>query len=136
MSTTKKPSTAAKIANTRRRDWRPAFLAALEDTGTVVQACKAAQIDRASAYRERQRNEQFALAWADVDAKVTDTLERVAVHRAVNGSDRLLEFLLKARKPDVYRESYVRVEHSGSVRHDLAGMSDEQLDELADQLAR
>lgn len=46
-------------------------------------------------------------------------------------------WMLERKMPGKYgRRDAFKVEHSGSVRHDLAGMSDEQLDELADQLAR
>lgn len=124
---------ASRARRTGRTDWRPTFLRAFETTGTVVQACRAAGIDRRTAYRERQRNEEFALAWADIDEKVTETLERVALQRAIDGSDRLIEFLLRARRPETYRDN-VRVEHSGRVQHDLQAMSDEQLDQLAAQL--
>lgn len=130
----RKPATttpAAKVRRTRTRNWKPDFLQALETTGTVVQACRAAGIDRRTAYRARQADETFALAWADVDEKVTETLERVALQRAVEGSDRLIEFLLKARRPEKYRENTVKVEHSGRIGHDLEGMDDDQLRRVA-----
>lgn len=132
----KQRSAGAKRRASMQRNWKPEFLQALEDTGTVVQACRVAGISRRGAYDARQSDEAFALAWADVDAKVTDTLERVAVHRAINGSDRLLEFLLKARRPDLYRENTVRVEHSGSVKHDLTSKTDAELDDLEARLSR
>src|SRR5207253_2000949 len=39
------------------------------------------------------------------------SLEAVAIKRAHDGSDVLLIFLLKARRPDVYRDNH-RVEHT------------------------
>lgn len=107
-------ATSQRAKPKERRNWRPIFLAALETEGTVWAACVTAKINRSTAYRERQRNEQFALDWADVESKVTDTLEREAVRRALEGSDRMLEFLLKARAPDKYREN-VKVEHAGTL---------------------
>jgi hypothetical protein len=41
-----------------------------------------------------------------------DTLENVAWERAIEGSDRLLQFLLAAHRPEVYSHR-ARVEHSG-----------------------
>ena len=49
-------------------------------------------------------------------------------------SDTLLIFLLKGKRPEVYREN-VKVEHSGKIAHDVTGMSLEELERLADQLA-
>ena len=70
----------------------------------------------------RQRDDQFALAWADVEEASTEELERVAVRRACEGSDVLLIFLLKARRPEKYRDN-VHVQHSGHVDHDLKRMT-------------
>lgn len=95
--------------------WKPKFLAAFADVGTVVEACEVAGVGRRTAYQARQADEDFALAWADVEEAVTEGLEREAKRRALDGSDRLLEFLLKARRPDRYREN-VKVEHSGEVK--------------------
>lgn len=72
----------------------------------VAEACKAVGIGRRTAYDERQRNEEFAVAWADVLEESTEDLEQVAVRRAKDGSDTLMIFLLKARRPEVYRERY------------------------------
>lgn len=98
-----------------RGDWRPAFLAAYADTGMVMEACKVAGVARSTVYDERQRNEDFALAWDDVERVTTEKLEQEAVRRALDESDRLLEFLLKGRRPDIYADRQ-RVEHSGRIR--------------------
>jgi hypothetical protein len=101
-------SAATDATGTARKalhDWKPAFLQALEVEGTVFAACHNAGICRSTAYRMRQRDEQFALQWADVESKVTDKLERKAVELALGGDTKMLEFLLKARRPDTYREN-------------------------------
>jgi hypothetical protein len=95
-----------------RRDWRPAFFDGFRRTGTVTGACEAARIARTTAYRERQRSEEFALQWADAEERVTDALERTALSLALRGEVRLIEFLLKARKPETYRERFA-LEHQG-----------------------
>jgi hypothetical protein len=87
-----------------RRDWRPAFLAGLRQSGTVTGGCKEASINSSTAYRARQRDEGFALKWAGVENELTDALESKAVELALDGNHHLLQFLLKARRPEVYRE--------------------------------
>jgi transposase-like protein len=122
--------------NTRKRAW----LAAFEEQGTVVAACKAAGVGRTSAYEWRQKDEAFALAWADIEEATTEAMEREAYRRGVEGtveplvsagkhvtdvkkySDTLLIFMLKARRPERYRDN-VKVEHSGSITFaDLAAI--------------
>ncbi len=111
------PATKATLsthahARKPRRDWRPAFLKGFAKAGTVTGGCEQAKVNRTTAYRERQRSESFALAWADIEAGVTLQLESRAVELAIAGSERLIEFLLKARRPDVYRERH-QVEMAG-----------------------
>lgn len=128
-----------RARRTTKKDWRPRFLEALGETGTVSEAVKVVGIGRATAYDERQRNEDFALAWADVIEASTEELEREAVRRAKNGSDVLLIFMLKSRRPDVYRDN-VRLEHSGRVdsrtQVELPGDSEERSLEAAKILER
>lgn len=88
----------------RRRNWQPAFLEALEKGHTVAGACKAANVGRTTAYEARQRDEEFAAAWRDLEQHATEVLEGEAHRRAMNGSDKLMMFLLRARRPEVYRD--------------------------------
>lgn len=111
----KAPSAGARRRANAQRAWKATFLQALQDTGTVVQACQAAGISRSAAYRARQEDEDFALAWHDVDETFVEILERTAYTRAINGSDRLLEFLLKAKRPAVYRETRLDLHHTGQI---------------------
>lgn len=136
---------------TLKKGWQQKFLEVFLDTGLVTEACKEAKIGRTTAYAERQRNESFALAWADIEAETTERMEREAYRRGVEGvekpvfqggkevgrikefSDTLLIFMLKARKPDVYRER-VDMRHSGSVKHDhkhdLSNLTDKELEQF------
>jgi hypothetical protein len=115
---------------TPKKDWRPAFLQAFAETGLVIEAAKKAKVARSTVYEERDRNQDFAKAWAAVEEWTTEEMEQEARRRAVLGveepvyhqgklidhvrrySDTLLIFLLKARRPEVYRENH-RVEHTG-----------------------
>jgi hypothetical protein len=100
------------MAARKQQDWAPAFLKALEDTHLVTEACKAAGIHRSAAYNRRAHDAEFARAWAEIEEASTEQLERIAVRRASEGSDVLLIFLLKARRPEVYRDHH-RVEQTG-----------------------
>ncbi len=122
-----------------RRDWRPAFLKALAEHGTVCRACKVAGISRSTAYREQQRDEAFALLWYDVEHEVTDAIEQKAVELALDGDTRMIEFLLKARAPEKYRERY-EVKHAGSIKQthevDLARLSTPEKRALLDLIEK
>ncbi len=93
---------------------RETFLERLAAGYSVSHASTAARINRQTAYAHRDRDPAFAAAWeAALDAG-TQALEDEAVRRATSGdkpSDVLLIFLLKARRPDVYRD---RIEHTGA----------------------
>lgn len=86
------------------------FLEELRRGSTVGEAARAAGIGRRTAYDLRQRDETFAVDWADAIEEGTDHLIAAARKRAIDGSDTLLMFLIKARRPE-FRESY-KVEHS------------------------
>lgn len=105
-----------------RHTWQPAFLAALEQTGIISDACKLASIDRTTVYRARQSDESFAKAFDDAMEAAIDTLEREARRRAVEGteepvyqggqligtktvySDSLMALLLKGRRKGVFAD--------------------------------
>ena len=102
-------------------------------------------------YEERQRNEEFALAWAGVEEGLKERLHAEAVRRAADGverlvvsagreigteqhfSDQLLMFLLKAKDPETYREN-VKITHGGSINRtinvDLGKLSDAEVEQL------
>jgi len=145
-------SARTKRRGQRRKDWQTPFLGAFAELGMVTAACEAAGISRDTAYQERQRDEAFALAWADVEERSTETMEAEAYRRAVTGttkplvsagkhvcdvqeySDSLLQFMLRARRPDRYREN-VKVEHGGQVKLERATqLSDEELASRAAEL--
>lgn len=114
------------------RDWQKRFLESYAETGNIHHACREAGVSRSTFYRERARNDEFnELALDAIDAAV-DRLELEAWNRAAEGetrirtettidakgrtitkrieetvkSDSLLMFLLKAARPEKYRENY------------------------------
>lgn len=84
--------------------WRGPFLAALAQSANVRLACKAAGVSREMAYRLRRQNKAFAAAWQTAMAEAVDILDAEARRRALSVSDTLLIFLLKAHRPEMYRE--------------------------------
>lgn len=135
----------------RARDWKPDWLQAFAETGMVSAACQRAGVGRTTAYDARAVDEAFATAWDELVDETTDRMEREAQRRAVEGidhgvwyqgdlvgherlySDTLLIFLMKARRPETYREN-VRHEHTGPTGGpvqvegvDLSGLSVEKL---------
>jgi len=86
-------------------DWRDGFLAALRNSANVRAACQKVGIDRRTAYRQRERDAEFAAQWDEAIQDACDILEAEAWTRARGGSDLLLIFLLKAHRPEKYRET-------------------------------
>jgi hypothetical protein len=66
-------------------DWKPAFLAALRELPVIAHACKAVGIERSTAYRARETDEDFANAWDDAMEEGIDRAEQEAFRRAVVG---------------------------------------------------
>jgi hypothetical protein len=111
---------------------RAAFLSALSNGWSVRHAAVHAGRHWRRFYTLRERDEAFAAQWAEAEAAGTDVLEHEAYRRAVEGvaepvyqggelvgtvqrySDRLLEFLLRGRRPQVYRDNVSRVELTGA----------------------
>lgn len=99
-----------------------AFCAALAETGIVAKACKAVDISRVTAYEWRDEIPEFAAAWDKALQVGISALEDEAHRRAFDGtdegvyhqgvlmdtqkkySDTLAIFLLKAHRPEKYRE--------------------------------
>jgi hypothetical protein len=82
---------------------RERFLAALASGSSPTRAAKQAGIGRSTLYEARSKDREFARAWADAVMEGIDRLEDEALRRATEGgSDRLLEMLLRRRRPEVY----------------------------------
>ena len=81
------------------------FIEKLRNSGNVRLACRAADVPRSTAYRWRDKWTTFADEWAEALEDACDILEGEAWKRAVEDkSDRLLMFLLKAHRPDKFKE--------------------------------
>jgi hypothetical protein len=72
--------------------------------GTVKGACEAAKVGRSTWYDWIERDPAFGARVLELTEEVTDDLETEAVKRAKEGSDTLLIFLLKSKRPQQYRD--------------------------------
>jgi hypothetical protein len=93
---------ARKLGVERKRKRFLEFLCAGEP---VTRAAAGAGVGRRTVYDWRKADAEFAQAWDEAWEQGTDLLEEVALERAVNGSDLLLIFLLKGRRPQRYRDN-------------------------------
>jgi transposase-like protein len=95
------------------------FLNAFSIGGSVARACRSVGMARANPYRWLENSEEFSDQFAIAKEFGVQRLEDWALSRAMDQdspSDRLTEFLLKAARPEVYRD---RVDHHvhGRVEH-------------------
>jgi hypothetical protein len=100
-----KKNPRARVINPRTTArWQARFVKSLRYAPSVSAACKAAGVARTTAYRHRDENEVFASKWQDaIDASV-DVVEARCFKLASEGDPRLIEFILKAHRPQVYRD--------------------------------
>lgn len=122
---------------TKTVDWRPAFLKSMAKLGNVTKACRAAKVGRSTAYDMYLSDADFAQAWDEALEEATDLLEAEARRRAEQGvrtpiyqggllvgykqmySDGLMQMLLKANRPEKYKERSA-VDHT-TAGHALPG---------------
>ena len=115
-----------------RKEARARFLKILASSGNVSLAAHTAKISRGSLYHWRERDKGFAAAWLEAIEVATDALEAEARRRAIEGvetaivhggrmvrddagnpltirrySDTLLALLLRAHRPEKYRDKPV-----------------------------
>ena len=113
------------------------FLKVLGTGLSVSDAARQTGWARSSVYHYRQTDEEFGVAWDEAIETGTDILEDEARRRAVEGceenvyyqgkiidtkrnySDTLLIFLLKARRPEKYRERFEHFTPDKSVKIDI-----------------
>lgn len=102
--------------------WWTTFLQALQEMPNIARACRAAGVSRQTAYRHKREFEEFSKAWEYALEDALDGWEAEATRRAFEGtdhpviyqgevtdtykefSDTLAIFLLKAHRPEKYRE--------------------------------
>ena len=113
------------FAQTARR--KRAFLESYAHWANISEACRVAGIPRRNVYEWQERDESFAMAMRQAGDAATERLEREAWRRATEGtpykrtsywhgepvgtdekieySDQLMMLLLRARRPETYRDN-------------------------------
>ena len=84
---------------------RDKFLRALLECGTVAEASRISNVDRANLYRTMREDPPFKAAVKEAREIGIEALKDVAYVRAVEKSDVLLMFLIKQADPS-YRDNY------------------------------
>jgi predicted MPP superfamily phosphohydrolase len=124
-----------KLSLKKADEWRPIFLKVLRNTANVRAACEKAGVTRQAAYKSRNASEEFRAQWDEAIEDAVDVLEAVAQDRARKTSDTLLIFLLKAHRPDKYREARGSTLNLNLSPDDIAKLDDDALAELERKLA-
>lgn len=117
-----------------KEPWMDGFIDELRTGKSVTASALVAGISRNCVYVHRDKNPHFRKAWDDAIEQGSDALEDELLRRAKDGtlrpvyqqgvqcgevreySDTLGIFLMKARRPEKYRDN-VDVKHSGSIDH-------------------
>ncbi len=115
---------------------RKRFLEVLRATCNVSEAARSCGVERRTAYNHRDADPAFRAAWDEAVEEAIDRLEREAWRRGVEGvdrpvtyqgeitasfkeySDRMLELLLKAHRPEKYKDR-IENQHTGKAGEPL-----------------
>ena len=89
----------------RTRIWRAAFLRTLAKTPNVSLACRSARISTRAAYNAREADPEFAEQWLAALNQSVDKVEAKVFEQAIDGNEQLAMFILKAHRPEIYREN-------------------------------
>jgi hypothetical protein len=81
------------------------FLRHLEDRGSVSLAAQRTGIARNTVYERRKVDADFALGWKNAMEVAADALRDTAIARAREGDNRMLMFLLRTLKPDIFGQA-------------------------------
>lgn len=105
-------------------------LAAFAECGVVTHACKTVGVPRRTFNYWQKHDRKFYAAYELAQQEAIDALEFEARKRAIKCSDLLLIFMLKAARPEKYRESF---DGGGYAPH---ASRDENLQSIQGKLAR
>lgn len=94
----------------RRPVYKAKFVKLLSEGHTVTSAARSLGIGPVTAYNWRRDDEAFAKEWADAIEEGIDKLELEARRRAMESSDKLLQFLLTSYRPTVFRQTPAAVQ--------------------------
>jgi hypothetical protein len=121
------PGVLAGLTHEERID---EFFRLLSEGAKVKPAANAVHISWSGLYARRREDPAFAKRWEDAKRITVTHLEDEAFRRAMNGSDKLMEVLLKAHAPEKYRERQ-EVTHKGGMSFNVfTGMPTDDVDDL------
>jgi hypothetical protein len=118
------------------------FLAAYKKAGIIAHAARLARITRDRHFCWMREDYNYVQHFYSCQEEAIEALEEECRRRAMSGSDVLLIFMLKASRPDVYRDNKT-IEMKGSVQgkvtHEhVRGLNDDEratrLLEFADRI--
>lgn len=98
------PEPPGVVAGMTREEREDEFIRLLGEGEKVKHAAAAVSIHFVTLYRRRNADPEFAKRWEDAQRIPVQRLEGEALRRAMRGSDRLLEFLLKSLAPERFGE--------------------------------
>ncbi len=125
-------------------NWPDKFLASYAKCGNITKAAKAAKVDRKTVYNRQEADAEFEAAMNAAQEEAVDLLEEEARRRAADGtlkpifykgekvatvreySDTLLIVLLKANRPEKYKER-ADITSGGKVIKAYIGFDTEQV---------
>lgn len=148
----RKPANRTRRRTPKKEVWRPLFIQELARTCNVSASAIKAGVDRRTVYNARESDPEFAAAWDEALEVGVELMEAEARRRAFDGtlrpvfqggeevgrvreySDTLAIFLLKAHRPEKYRDNakvVVAGDPTAPVKHEHAVTVTGRIDELA-----
>lgn len=102
------------------------FIRALRGGASAREAARLAGVNGTTPYKWRKEHPAFEKKWLEAEEAGTQRLEQVAYRMAAEGNVMLLIFLLKSRRPQVYRDiqPQVNVQTLGEVRVEVSFLDD------------
>lgn len=138
-----KPGTSTSAP--KKGTWCKAFIEELAESANVAHSCRVAGVTTKAAYKWAKSHPDFKDEWDEALEQGISALEQEARRRAMTGtprgvyhkgekvetitefSDTLCIFLLKAHRPEKYRERIdVNQKHSGEVEMRVAGYTPQE----------
>ena len=89
-----------------KRKRQKKFLKKLREWGTVYEACRRCGVSTQTVYKWAATDSQFRKRMIDAKECAVQRLETSAYRKALKGDTLLTIFLLKAMRPEIYRDRY------------------------------
>jgi hypothetical protein len=107
---------------------KTAFLKAFSKSGTISCAARMVGLERKTIYNWLETDQDFFDSFHHAEEEITETLEELAFKKAVEGSDRMIVFLLQSRRPEKYRNQPLNMGLYGRPGNNIYSKSPDQRD--------